>query len=271
MTELKGVVHVLQDLTTPPPSLLYRYAAFDEWTYGIFQSDELYFQSPNSFNDPFDAGIRFVCEGSKQQRKRLYREMQPRVDPDIARSKALYFEKRFKDQYWDDEFVRGIEKQFLEIRGRIGICCMTEARDNILMWSHYAACHTGFCLEFQTDDPFFSQIHPVKYPDTGHLPCVNLLTPGWDRLTSLHAEGLLTKAKEWAYEREWRIIDLTKGVGVRRFPPKVLRGVILGCRVSAEDMRHMVGWCKGREPRPILYRACKKETEFGLEIKIEEY
>jgi hypothetical protein len=195
----------------------------------------------------------------------------PRIYPDLSRGESLSFEKRFKEQHWDDAFVRGLQKKLQEIRGRIGVCCMTEKKDNILMWSHYAKWHTGFCLEFQTGDLFFSQVHPVKYPDTGELPCVNLLTPSWDKLLSLSAEGLLTKAKEWAYEREWRIIDLTNEVGVRQFPPKVLHGVILGCRVSAEDTYQMVEWCKGKEPRPILYQARKKETEFGLEIKPVEY
>jgi hypothetical protein len=60
MAELKGVVHILQDQTVPPLGLLYRYGAFDKWTHRIFQNDELYFQSPDSFNDPVDSVIRFT-------------------------------------------------------------------------------------------------------------------------------------------------------------------------------------------------------------------
>ncbi len=29
------------------------------------------------------------------------------------------------------------------------ILCLTESRDNFLMWSHYADCHRGFCVEFE--------------------------------------------------------------------------------------------------------------------------
>ena len=195
----------------------------------------------------------------------------PRYDPNLPRGKSLSLERRFKEQHWDDELVQGLKEKLQEIRRRIGIYCMTERKDSILMWSHYARWHTGFCLELQTDDPLFSQVHPVKYPDTGELPCVNLLTPSWDKLVSLSAEGLLTKAREWAHEREWRIIDLTSGVEIRRFPPRLLRGGILGCKVVDEDRQRIVDWCKRRLPQPVLYEACKKETEFGLEIKPVKY
>jgi hypothetical protein len=270
MTKLRGVVDILQGQTTPPPGLLYKYGAFDKWTHTIFLNNELYFQSPDRFNDPFDSDITFQLEGSKQQRKRLFRKIQPRVDPNIPRRRALFFEKRFKGQHWDAKSKQVLKRRFLEIRAGIGVYCMTEVRDSIVMWSHYASLHTGFCLEFRTDDPFFSQVHPVEYAKTNELPCVNVLL-NWDKATSAHAEGLLTKAKEWAYEREWRIIDPMNSVGVRRFPPRVLHGVILGCRASADDTHQMIEWCKAREPRPVLYRAHTKETEFGLEINSVNY
>ena len=46
------------------------------------------------------------------------------------------------------------EKSFEE-RNKInlyerGVCCFSEKKDDILMWSHYADGHKGFCLEFIT-------------------------------------------------------------------------------------------------------------------------
>jgi hypothetical protein len=180
-------------------------------------------------------------------------------------------EKRFKGQHWDDAFVRGLKKQFLEIRGRIGVCCMTDRKENILMWSHYAGQHTGFCLEFQTDDPFFQRVRHVNYPPSGKVPCVNVLTPEWNKTIASGTEALLTKAEGWAYEHEWRIIDLENGAGPRQFPPEALHGVILGCRVHDEDKKQALEWCKGRTPRPILYQAHEKKAEYGLDIEAIPY
>ena len=265
MGEFRGVVDILQDQEVKPPSFLYKYYSFTKFTSGIFQNNELYFESPNNFNDPFDCHIIFQIEGSKQQRKRLFRTMQPRVNPNIPRHKALHFEKRFKDQHWDIGMMEGMKRDFLERRGRIGVYCMTQKKDDILMWSHYAGVHTGFCLEFHTDDAFFSQVHPVTYANK--RPCVNVLMPCLEQVPSVYAEGLLTKAAEWAYECEWRIIHISNGKGVHQFPPKVLHGVILGCRIDPEDKVRVVEWCSARQPRPVLYQAKQKEAEFGLDIE----
>jgi hypothetical protein len=267
MTEFNGVVDVLKNRTREPPPLLYKYCAFNERTPTIFQNNELYFQSPNCFNDPFDTAVGFTCVGSKQQRKRLFREHMPLSYPHLSRKEALRLERRFKGGHWDHA-IGGMEKQLQKIRERMGVFCMTEKKDNILMWSHYAKWHTGFCLEFETDDLFFSQVHPVEYTST--LPCVNL-PDAWDTSVGSHTEGLLTKAKEWEYEREWRIIDLKNGVGVHLFPPAILHGVILGCRISEEDRQQVVEWCKGRSPRPTLCQARKKKMEYGLDIEPMPY
>lgn len=268
MTELKGVVHVLRDRTSTPPSLLYRYSAFTNWTHRVFQNNELYFQSPNDFNDPSDSAYRFTCEGSRQQRKRFFREHSRRYDPNLPRSRALSLEKQFKNKHLDGAVLNTMTNQLRKIRGQIGVCCLTEKKDNILMWSHYGELHTGLCLEFRTDDPFFSDVHPVRY--SHNLPCVNVLAP-WDELIGSSANAFLTKAEEWKYEREWRIIDPTRGPGVRQFPARVLNGVILGCRISTENSHRITEWCKARAPRPRLYRARKKQTEYGLDIEPVEY
>jgi hypothetical protein len=265
----KGVVALLKERKGTPPCLLYRYGVFDQWTHRIFQNNQVYFSSPDSFNDPFDSAVRFACEGSKQQRKKFFREFMPLHKPNLSRRESLLYEKQFKERHWDDGFLRGFQQDRLKVRHRMGVFCLTEKKDDILMWSHYAKYHTGFCLEFQTNDSFFSNANPVNYSD--RRPVVNLLIPDWNELVVANVEALLTKAKHWEYEKEWRIIDLQKNAGIHQFPPTVLHGVILGCRISSTDREQVVKWCKGRSPIPSLYQAQMKETEYGLTIKPFDY
>jgi hypothetical protein len=266
VTEFKGVVHVLEGQTSAPPRLLYRYSVFNEWTARVFQNNELYFPSPNDFNDPFDSIVKFVSQGTRQQRKRVFEDNWQHYDPELSRRLRQTLTKHYKTQRGSDELSGELEDRLETIRRQAGMCCMTEKGDDILMWSHYAGKHTGFCLEFQTDNPFFSNVRPVSY--SGVLPCANTLLPGLDEATT---EGLLTKAKEWEYEKEWRIVDLRVDTRVRQFPPAVLRGVILGCRILDKDKQHVVEWCKARSPRPILYETRRKKMEYGLDIEPIEY
>lgn len=36
----------------------------------------------------------------------------------------------------------------------IGVLCLTEKKDNLLMWSHYANSHKGFCIKFDASHEF---------------------------------------------------------------------------------------------------------------------
>jgi hypothetical protein len=39
----------------------------DEWTQGILEKNEVYFQSPDCFNDPFDSTIAYTYEGTEEK------------------------------------------------------------------------------------------------------------------------------------------------------------------------------------------------------------
>jgi predicted RNase H-like HicB family nuclease len=54
--------------SVPTPPILYEYYAFNEWTQGIFARNEIYFQSPDGFNDPFDSKVSTTYEGTVAQR-----------------------------------------------------------------------------------------------------------------------------------------------------------------------------------------------------------
>jgi len=189
MTELKGVDDILKDRASQPRPLLYKYYAFSRWTQDIFRSNELYFQSPNDFNDPFDSIVRFTCEGSKKQKEGFIREHIRNFYPHVSPEEALSLEDTFTSGRVDNELMQSIKMNFMERRGRTGVYCMTEEKKHILMWSHYAKRHTGFCLAFKTDDLFFQSVHPVSYSSSGEVPCINLL-PNWNEVIARGAKRL---------------------------------------------------------------------------------
>lgn len=96
-----------------------------------------------------------------------------------------------------------------------GVISLTETKDNLLMWSHYAKEHTGVVVEFQinelepyslfnmnpylTEDRFFSKVHYRKtrhYDDTDDLFSSENM--------SMHY--FFSKSDEWIYEKEFRYI-----------------------------------------------------------------
>lgn len=259
-------LNTLQESNIPTPPVLYKYYAFDEWTQNIFERNEIYFQSPDCFNDPFDSKISTTYEGTEEQRIsrliRFWREG-PAKDKkeEELRLQAVDVVKKSQDI---PQMLRTLERSVERLRKQMGIFCMTSERDDILMWSHYAEAHTGFCLEFKTGNAFFSRALPIE--EEGYKPdrpCLNLIErPDRDKIV----QALLTKAIDWKYENEWRIIDHENGPGVQTYPSEALSGVILGCRISPQNRQSITQWCQARHPRTALYWAEEKDREFGLDI-----
>ena len=122
--------------------------------------------------------------------------------------------------------------------------------------------HSGICLKFLAEEntPLFVGAQKVEY--LTEYPQVHLYDdPRW------HIKSfLLTKAYDWSYEQEWRIID-TKGRGNKSFPDNLLTGVILGVRMLPEDRDYMVNLIKQRKSPVEIYQANIKEGSFSLEFE----
>lgn len=144
-----------------------------------------------------------------------------------------------------------------------GVLCLTETRNNLLMWSHYADSHQGFVIEFNPANDFFCRKisgedmlrHLRKVSYSMNRPAINLSQETGENI-------LFTKSEEWAYEEEWRMLMPLKmasttiespesSVHLFRFPSQAIRSVIFGCRIKkhtqeeilkaldTEEMRHV--------------------------------
>src|ERR1035441_10393936 len=81
------------------------------------------------------------------------------------------------------------------------IYCLTPLPSSTLMWSHYADNHRGLCLEFSTNNNVFRCAQRIVYRSK---------YPVWHPHTLLLEtnieEALLTKSRDWRYEKEYRVV-----------------------------------------------------------------
>ena len=163
----------------------------------------------------------------------------------------------------DPEYPSFVRKVMGEGLKKWGICCLSEVRDSVLMWSHYADKHRGFCLEFSIAD-FYVELpgnkvipSPVHY--TEQYPIAQIIEEVAVR------ETMLTKAKPWEYEKEWRIITPER-TGLHPFPSRCLTGIIFGCRMLEKHKDMIREWCKNRRPAITYYEAQESEDSYSLHI-----
>lgn len=166
------------------------------------------------------------------------------------------------------EEIRSFAANFLreETNREVAILSLSEVNDNPLMWSHYADCHAGICLElaFNTREP----LHKVQYTDVRpHLYFADVREQERDhqRYRNSIMSTFKAKASWWAYEKEWRCIDFG-GPGERPMSEAMLTGIIFGCRMSESDKRVVREWVQ-ESGRPVrCYQATQRDGEFALDI-----
>lgn len=136
------------------------------------------------------------------------------------------------------------------------ITCLSECYDSILMWSHYANKHIGFCLEYDFTQIDYSDdvalllldLFPVLYSNERVNPPEDFIQQTKFRYYSNNQKlkrdsnfllGMLTKSKVWKYEKEWRFICLKEALITMKMPyvSKVFLGVNMPSEIKMKLLR----------------------------------
>ena len=142
---------------------------------------------------------------------------------------------------------------------------MSQIKDNILMWSHYANQHKGFCIGFvRKNDNLLGDItntQPVEYDC--NYPEVDPLDENGNYDHTMFTKMLFTKAKDWEYEKEWRLVY---DEGDREEPlPADISSIIFGLRMS-ERHKATIRKILADQPNIRYQQAIEVEYQFRLKI-----
>ena len=162
---------------------------------------------------------------------------------------------------WRDQYHTGLEGY--------RICSFSDDVTHPLLWSHYSDSHRGFCLEFDASTDIFGHAMKVKYQT--EYPFIDLTESDHDKNLRL---SVLTKAKFWAYEREYRLVSMEPhepraliiSDHVFHFPADLLTGVIFGCQMPQADVDLLMEWSGDRAVEIQFRRMVKSATSFALEV-----
>lgn len=237
------------------PSHLYKYQRVTPYSLQSLADETVWLSSPASFNDPFDCAINL-------DRKKM------------AESVALAVEIITQNSEVEDSLQAPsveYERAYTQLRDglraemqKIGVLCLSETPNEILMWSHYAEYHKGFCIEYRVDEasPLKSMAKPVRYTDV--YPSLSLKNLPGDAEENFIDVCVYTKAKQWSYEREWRAI-MHIGEKLYRAPAPV-SAIIFGARMPdahKRDIYEILHQTPGIEFR----EAFLLEDFFGLDVR----
>ena len=217
---------------------LYRYRSFDKkmindysyihqgviniekWKFEAFEG-LVYPSSPLYFNDPYDCEFCFQADALEgildretylhllERRFSLKQEEKNRIfySDNIERAMQIVLQAhggKLSDS-WMNILESGLSGCLNKIKDAVRVVCLSEVYDSMLMWSHYAQNHTGFCIEydFEEKDMFYKHLHPVVYTKERYaVSKIDILDGNKEFLYKTTCR----KSDVWSYEKEWRII-----------------------------------------------------------------
>jgi hypothetical protein len=247
------------------PKCLYKYEKLNVQTLRNLKNAKIYFNTPASFNDPFDCSvletsILLTDSDIVEIFKRYLLDNSIRVDFEIS-SKKNVPQKNIDQIYM--AFEKKLRDKQDELLNKRGCTCFSEVNDNILMWSHYADGHKGICLEFDTSSSLFGKAKKVDYfPNLPSINPIKLLFGSDNEIVEEIKKTLFTKYKCWDYEKEWRLYhkEPNKEYGYGT----ALKSVYFGLAVNSADLEIVCLTLKGQNKDIKFYKAYKDKSKYAL-------
>jgi hypothetical protein len=215
------------DPTVPPR--IYKYVTPDR--IDVLESLTIRFTQPSAANDPFELTPLFNRAIPREQLEQVLSSFdklveqidnldkcfqrikvidpnsQPKPFPEdlklaYTKLKVASALKRSQIVSWDRTRASQAKVKLSDMLATIGILSFSSSPSNSVLWAHYAGGGKGFVYEFDTSSAFFSSCD-------GPLQCVRYVdrNPENRTIRDINIDDLFfTKAKQWAYEEEWRLV-----------------------------------------------------------------
>lgn len=168
----------------------------------------------------------------------------------------------------EDWWIKKEENNALNLRNDTWLCSLSKVNDSLLMWSHYCYNHRGICIGLDLDKvmacvpPMFGTIYlkplvfDVQYQDIIERP---------NAYYSKEAQWgyqWCTKAKDWAYEQEVRLVMPKPSAMYAAYTPEQAK--------EAKKNRHKVLDWKEIHHYMKLSGDCFESIYFGVNTDPEE-
>lgn len=253
------------------PEILYKYRCVNDNSISMLSNNQIYFSSPLDFNDPFDCLAkenRFdnFDESSVEDFAKFFYNVQPE---DFSTDKNQQLILELKNHPDIQKINKENNSNLMNFIQKLGVLSLSERNDSILMWSHYADNHKGFCIGLKGNLGFdHDKLIKVKYEKVRYRRVfsewLELQLDKEKFLDKAEEELVCTKYDDWNYEKEWRIVS-SAGKGVRTYPAHVIDRIIFGLHMQPSDRNRVIDICKDKNVQ--FFEAVKSSSSFAIEIR----
>lgn len=144
-----------------------------------------------------------------------------------------------------------------------GVISLSATNSDLLLWSHYAAGHTGVCVEFEMEkDHLLKTATKINYQE--NMPEIDDNDPD---------NFVFTKCIDWKYEAEFRVVKDKGAKKYHKIKPSCITGVYFGVRAIVKTHGWILEACQERNiPCFEAFRIARKyRVEFRQLDKIDDF
>lgn len=267
---------------------LYRY--FSSHADTTLREEKLKLSKPSEFNDPFEFVYRYEGKFSQRNLKRRFRE--PETKAAFRKEIELRLGRRISrkelKQYAQDilpaaankidkgetpilvkpDFCKNLADKYWRV------CCFSDSKiketDEILLWSHYAAKHTGIRIEFEFPSlPLAPELQFQSIQYRSHRTAFPINDHRNETAQSESIKALcITKSDVWSYENEVRILFPTALFSVDPcylgFDKECVKSICFGINYPREDRTKFVNSLRTSYPKARWLQAFHHSSDFSI-------
>lgn len=265
------------------PRFLYKYRPASDFAIENLRTNTVYLNSPFEYNDPFECVeyvdidkmydinlIEFKDEfismliGNYPMPADIIEGFKESSNPvrDISEYTLSHYEnysvdnvKKTLDIYdkVSNEVLESVFRQKnRKMQQIIKVSSFCESPKQLLMWSHYADYHKGFCIEYDLSKWSITDVRrrllcPVIYVEklfdaTKHY-IRSILNDDFNNIYPIIS--CATKSKEWSYEEEWRFIfNFDPHFDTQNYPMDCQCRIYMGLRIEPTIEKKIIEICK---------------------------
>lgn len=217
---------------------------------------------------------------SRKMPKEVFKQETRTLVEDTIKLSEQYIEDI---NYWWKQFVRASR-----------VFCVAEEHENLLMWAHYAEEHTGAVIKFrclpELDTPLCAakKVDYVKKPPViakldEYIQYITRHDPDTLNQDSLFYDLILSKTKNWEYEKEWRVfippVNMENPTipkddngneilfDLMSFYPQEIHAIYLGCKMNNDNRQKIVKCLTGDFGHVKKYNCFRSEKEYKLDFE----
>jgi len=256
-------------ISTIIPKKLYKYYTINEYFFKFIKENKCWFSAPKDFNDPFDCRLKIKI-GNNKEEILLNMEQSGLLSmmlQDFSSENMDLANKIIDKETLFNETMTIAHQE--AINQTIGIYCMTERPNNILMWAHYADSHRGVCVEFDIEENglFYKDLMPVQYEKKYPIFELSQYREGKNMFYDMHLQLICTKSTLWKYEKEWRVI-VDGGRDGYPFKKEHLTKIIFGVNTPNDVRENVISSMKINGYFNTNFSQCElSDNKYELKIK----